>query len=102
MTTYREQLKNSDWLEDVENNYIWHKALTVEPPLNDDRIESLSFNDLLNQRFDDGYGGVEGADFVLITTEWVYFPICYDGAEWIGRVPRIPNETFKPGHFGGG
>ena len=60
--------------------------------------------------FDDGYGMREGIPFVLWTEKWVYFPVCYDGGEWVGSVPRdyISTRTetkemgFIPQHFGSG
>jgi hypothetical protein len=41
--------------------------------------------------FNDGYGATEGAPFTVWTEERVYFPICYDGSEWIGSAARNPN-----------
>lgn len=52
--------------------------------------------------FDDGFGGVEGPAVVVHTPEWVYFSVCYDGSEWVGKVPRHPNPEWKPHHYGGG
>ena len=47
------------------------------------------------------YDRVQGASFTAWTENRVYFPVCYDGAEWIGSVPRHPcNE--KTEHMGGG
>ena len=70
-----------------------------------DNLESFIPSDLdLRKKFDDSYGCEEGVPFVLWTKNFVYFPICYDGAEWVGCVPRNPcsTEQFKPTHFGGG
>ncbi len=44
----------------------------------------------LDQKFDDGYGGSEGMPFTLWTENYVYFPVVYDGAEWVGCAPRNP------------
>lgn len=55
----------------------------------------------LHIEFDDGYGGVEGKPFTLWTRKRVYFPICYDGAEWCASVSRIINKT-PTDHLGGG
>lgn len=43
-----------------------------------------------NENFDDGFGGTEGKRFTLWTEERVYFPVCYDGSEWVGSAPRNP------------
>jgi len=37
-----------------------------------------------------GFGGIEGEKFTAWSKEWVYFPVTYDGSEWVGRVPRKP------------
>ena len=53
------------------------------------------------KEFDSGYGGTEGCAFTVWTTRSVYFPICYDGAESVGRAARNPDG--KPTeHQGGG
>ena len=44
----------------------------------------------LDETFDDGYGGINGKAFTLWTDRFVYFPVCYDGSEWCGSVPRNP------------
>lgn len=51
--------------------------------------------------FDAGYGGTEGCPFTCWTHKNVYFPVQYDGAEWVACVSRNPDG--KPtGHIGGG
>ena len=55
----------------------------------------------LDREFDNGYGGTEGEPFTLWTANRVYFPICYDGAEWCDSVPRHPNGQATK-HCGGG
>ena len=55
----------------------------------------------LNAQFDHGYGGNEGAPFTLWTKNYVYFPGCYDGAEWVASAPRNPNGKATA-HVGGG
>lgn len=52
-------------------------------------------------KFDDGYGGTEGPDVLAWTDTFVYFPVCYDGAESIDRAPRNPRSTGQT-HVGGG
>jgi len=65
-------------------------------------IESITLSDKeLDVEFNDGYGHEEGIPFTAWSKNHVYFPICYDGAEWCGSVSRNPNG--KPtGHQGGG
>jgi hypothetical protein len=54
----------------------------------------------LDRAFDTGYGGEEGVPFTAWSDDWVYFPVCYDGAEWVGYVPRNPC-SIKTKHWGG-
>lgn len=55
----------------------------------------------LHEWFDDDYGGTEGQPFTAWSANWVYFPICYDGREWIGKAPRHPCD-YSCKHQGGG
>jgi hypothetical protein len=55
----------------------------------------------LDVRFDNGFGNEHGQPFTAWTARRVYFPVCYDGSEWCGSVPREPcAEATK--HVGGG
>jgi len=56
--------------------------------------------DELNIRFNSGFGGSEGACFTAWSKEYVYFPVVYDGSEWIDRVHRNPCDIAK-NHCGG-
>ena len=56
----------------------------------------------LDVEFDCGYGGTEGIPFTVWTDKWVYFPLQYDGAEWVGSVPRTWYGMIKTHHKGGG
>ena len=53
-----------------------------------------------DQEFSDGYGTSEGAPVLAWSEEWVYFPVVYDGAEWLERAPRHPRATGQD-HVGG-
>ncbi len=55
----------------------------------------------LDTEFDDGYGGTNGEPFTAWSKQFVYFPACYDGAEWIAYVSRNPNGKATS-HIGGG
>ena len=65
-----------------------------------DVVECTLTEEGLMKMFDCGFGGEEGVPFTLWTTNRVYFPICYDGAEWVGSVSRNPDG--KPTHHLGG
>ena len=54
-----------------------------------------------NEKFDDGYGGERGRPFTAWTDKRVYFPVCYDGSEWVGSVPRNPCNEVTVGQGGG-
>ena len=54
----------------------------------------------LKNYFDDGYGYPEGKPFTAWGKKWVYFPLCYDGAEWVGHAPRYPCDIAMD-HQGG-
>jgi hypothetical protein len=55
----------------------------------------------LDTEFDPDYGGTEGASFTVWTRNYVYFPACYDGAEWVAWVSRNP-DAQPTSHIGGG
>lgn len=65
-------------------------------------IDSITLSDEeLDCEFDSGYGGENGLPFTAWTKARVYFPVCYDGAEWVTSVARNPDG--KPTeHVGGG
>jgi len=61
-----------------------------------------SWQELLVQAMSDqGDGGTEGAPFTLWTAKAVYFPVQYDGAEWVGSASRHP-DGVPTQHQGGG
>ncbi|RLB65126.1 MAG: hypothetical protein DRH04_10820 [Deltaproteobacteria bacterium] len=50
--------------------------------------------------FNCGYGRPEGRPFSAWSKKYVYFPVVYDGAEWVGRAPRNPCDEATD-HVGG-
>jgi hypothetical protein len=83
----------------------WKEMIKNEMNKNGDSFENVVSNTMtkqeMNEEFDNEYGGTEGNPFTLWTKEFVYFPICYDGAEWVGSVSRNPNGRPTE-HKGGG
>jgi hypothetical protein len=67
----------------------WRKELTEALSKNNESWASVESNTLsdeqMDREFDDGYGGAEGDAFTVWTAKTVYFPVVYDGAEWVGR-----------------
>ena len=64
------------------------------------KIVTTLTEDGLNREFDDGYGGSEGEPFTAWGEKYVYFPVVYDGAEWVGSAPRNTCDE-KCSHVGG-
>jgi len=46
----------------------------------------------MDREFDRGYGLPQGTPFTAWTKTRVLFPVCYDGAEWVGSAPRNPSD----------
>lgn len=82
----------------------WYEMLKEDAESDGEDFDSLVFScsiEELKKPFDSSYGGTEGSPFTAWGKDWVYFPICYDGAEWIGHAPRNPCE-ISMFHQGGG
>lgn len=74
---------------------MWERGETLAD------IEANTMTDKeMNKEFDSGYGGTRGVPFTVWTKNTVYFPICYDGAEWVGSVSRNPDGKSTE-HQGG-
>ena len=76
MTTWRKEIK--DCFECTGDTW-------------DDVVECTLSQAQLDKRFDNGFGGTGGEPFTIWTKEYVYFPVEYDGAAWVGYVSRNPN-----------
>lgn len=61
---------------------------------------TLSHNEL-NEQFNVGFGSSEGKPFTAWGDKYVYFPVVYDGREWVGWAPRNPCDIVTH-HQGGG
>lgn len=67
----------------------------------EDKIISCTLTeDELRKEFNEGYGMHEGEAFTAWGEKYVYFPIVYDGAEWVGKAPRNPSDEATE-HMGG-
>lgn len=82
----------------------WESLISTELEARGEEWEdvvSIAPEDLdLDKEFDDGYGGSEGAHFTLWTKKRVYFPVVYDGSEWVESVARDP-DNIPTEHLGG-
>lgn len=83
----------------------WKALITEELKLQgegwDDIVSITLTEDELNKEFDDSYGIAEGKPFTAWTARRVYFPVCYDGSEWVESVSRDPDGQ-PTNHCGGG
>lgn len=67
-----------------------------------DKIIACTLTDAeLDAEFSSGYGATEGKPFTAWSEKYVYFPVCYDGSEWVERAPRNPCDEAT-NHVGGG
>lgn len=82
----------------------WYQELKTAMEKNGDDFEKrrCTRDEIsLKREFDDGFGSVEGVSFTAWGEKYVYFPICYDGSEWVGCAPRNPCNIHMD-HQGGG
>ena len=83
----------------------WKALITEELQLQgeswDDIVSITLTEDELNKEFDDSFGIAEGKPFTAWTARRVYFPVCYDGSEWVESVSRDPDGQ-PTNHCGGG
>lgn len=83
----------------------WKKMLEQEMESRGETLADLVANTLTEEEmleeFDSGYGGTEGKPFTAWSGKSVYFPVQYDGAEWVGSVSRHP-DSEPTNHIGGG
>ena len=85
----------------MENWYDMLKEVMAENGDDFDSRECTLTEKQLKVGFDSGYGSTEGEPFTAWGKNFVYFPICYDGAEWVGSAPRNPCDKAMV-HQGGG
>ena len=83
----------------------WKEMLIDEMKKRGETLADIEANTMteveMTKEFDSGFGGIEGIPFTVWSKNTIYFPICYDGAEWVGSVSRNPDG--KPtDHHGGG
>lgn len=75
---------------------LWpQRRWSIEPE------EGATEQSTLDVTFDTGYGSAQGPSFTAWSANRVYFPLCYDGSEWVGSAPRNPCEQACV-HQGGG
>ncbi len=86
-----------------ERMTTWRKAFEAERTGSPDSSPVVAVapdESVLDVEFDPGYGGSEGPAVLIWTESHVYFPVVYDGAEWLGCAPRNPVPEGQE-HVGG-
>lgn len=81
----------------------WREALRVAREEAGDTSPIVAIapdESVLDIDFDDDYGAAEGPAVLVWSETRVYFPVVYDGAEWLGSAPRKPTDEPQ-GHVGG-
>ena len=90
--------------EDREED-TWRFLLTNAMAEHGESLSDIVANTMsekeMDKEFYGGFGGTEGCPFTVWTKNRVYFPVVYDGSEWVDSVSRNPDG--KPtNHMGGG
>ncbi len=79
------------------------RTLIAKSAKNDTILQCTLTESELDIEFSTDGGGEEGIPFFAWSKDWVYFAACYDGSEWVARVPRNPETpNHAPYHIGGG
>ncbi len=82
----------------------WKDAITEDLAVYGETWTDVEAHTLTSEQlvaeFDSGWGGTEGEPFTVWSKRRVYFPVQYDGSEWVDSVSRDPDG--KPtSHLGG-
>lgn len=75
----------------------WRQLITETLKETNENFDDLVINipeGELDRKFDNGLGNPEGSCFTAWGPQYVYFPLCYDGSEWVGYAPRNPCEKM--------
>lgn len=95
------------WRKEFESNTDRRDSARVlsrygEPLRRDDSpvVAVAPDESVLDIEFDDSYGLSQGPPVLIWTEERVYFPVVYDGSEWLGSAPRNPTAEGQR-HVGG-
>lgn len=105
MTSWKEKLlsvmlRNDDYPSNLEmievsvedaDAYEWR--ITDSPP-SQEQLDAMSVRELLDVKFDDGYGTDCPIQFVVWTRKWIYTTEAYDGSDYIKVIRRNP-PTIK-------
>ena len=85
------------------DHLTWRLALAMAMHSRNDPgpVEAYAPNETaFDVEFDAGWGSTDGPPVLAWTERHVYFPVCYDGSEWISSAPRNPQPEGQ-WHAGG-
>ena len=72
----------------------WNEMIAIY----DDKIIACTLSDKeMEVKFDTGFGSANGVRFAAWSEKWVYFPVEYDGSEWVGRASRCIGDYLAEG-----
>lgn len=85
--------------------HSWRELIGFAMRTHDDswanvEVVALEEDDSLDTKFDHGWGGLNGCAFTVWTQTRVYFPVSYDGSEWVESASRNPDGVAM-NHVGG-
>lgn len=86
------------------SNTTWRGALAIAMRVHGDPGPVIAFAPSeaeFDIKFDADLGDTDGPHVLAWTADRVYFPVKYDGAEWMGSAPRNP-VPYGQQHVGGG
>jgi hypothetical protein len=66
-----------------------------------EKMETTLTKEELKREFYDWYAGINGKPFTAWGENYVYFPVKYNDAEWVGCAPRNPCDEVTY-HVGAG
>ncbi len=78
----------------------WHSMITDLLPEGETIVASTLTDDEAKREFCIGFGSDEGKPFTAWSETRVFFPVVYDGSEWVGSVPRNPCAEASDHHGG--
>lgn len=81
----------------------WRQELAAAQRRADDQNEIIAYAPdaaAFVVEFDSSYGSPKGPDVLAWTETRVYFPVTYDGSEWMESAPRHPTTEGQE-HIGG-
>lgn len=87
----------------MSNLDTWREMISWEKARNLDDTELVAIapgESVLDIEFDGDYGSTNGPNFLAWSETHVYFPVRYDGAEFVGSAPRNPTSEGQR-HVGG-